>query len=49
MFETDSTTAPRTNNELNYYEQLEKHINSLSKKFRDKSVTKQHGLIYCST
>ncbi len=34
MFESDSTTVQTNNSELRYYEQLEKHIDSLDKTFR---------------
>ena len=42
MFESDSTTIQTNNSELCYYEQLQNHINSLSKKFREKCVIKQN-------
>jgi hypothetical protein len=42
MSQSDSTSAQTNNGELHYYEQLEKYINSLSRKFREKSVIKQN-------
>ncbi len=42
MSESNSTTVETNKGELRYYEQLEKHINSLGPKFREKSVMKQY-------
>jgi hypothetical protein len=41
MSESDSTTVQIDNGELLYYKELEKYINSLSKKYQEKSVIKQ--------
>ncbi len=45
MSESNSTTLEIDNQQLRYYEELEKHINALSKNFREKSVIKQN--VYC--
>ena len=42
MFESDSTTSQLDIREFLYYEELKKHIDSLSKKFQEKSVIKQN-------
>ena len=42
MFESDSTTSQLDTREFLYYEELKKHIDSLSKKFQEKSVIKQN-------
>ncbi len=42
MSESNSTTVKIDNQQLRYYEELEKHINALSKNFREKSVIKQN-------
>jgi hypothetical protein len=41
MSESNSTTVEIDNQQLRYYEELEKHINAMSKNFREKSVIKQ--------
>lgn len=41
MSDSYSTTVQMDNKELLYYQALEKHINSLSERFREKSVIKQ--------
>ena len=40
MSQSDSTTVEVESGELLYYKELEKHINSLSERFRAKSVIK---------
>jgi hypothetical protein len=42
MSESNSTTVEIDNQQLRYYEELEKHINASSKNFREKSVIKQN-------
>ena len=42
MSQSNLTTIETNNGELCYYEQLEKHINSLGSRFREKSVIKQN-------
>ena len=42
MSQSNSATVETNNSVLHFYEQLEKHINSLGRKFRDKSIIKQN-------
>jgi hypothetical protein len=41
MSQSNSTTVEVDNHEVLYYEELEKHINAMSEKFRNKSVIRQ--------
>ena len=43
MSELPSTSIQTDSEETRYYQELEKHINSLSMKFREKSVIKQNS------